>query len=433
MSQDPEDRDEPEYRVYRGSGATPAGRRRAPSAAPERPPGPRSRPPARPGDSAQPDYNVYRSQPRGVLSRLRGESESDVGRRVEEAERRGATRRETDGRDQARRAVRGTERRRGPARWAPGTWTVRRAIKYIVSALVAWVVLSIVLFFISAETKKGNLPAGLQAALSKDSSPMLFSAQNVLVLGLDNRPKGNKEPGANFSEADANTDSIMLWHVGGGVSRRLSIPRDTAVDVPGRGEAKINAAWATSPATTVKVVESLTGVTINHVIVVDLGNFPNFINDIGGVSVTNKVPICSEISGGVKNGGYTLNLKPGSHHLNGVEALTYARTRHNSCDPGYTDLEREAAQQEILNGIKSSLFSVHAFLHLPWASWDAPGVIQTDMGGPTLMQLFISSEIGGSPKPMLLSETAENGTPLGDILVPNKANVAAQVDKLLHG
>ncbi len=76
--------------------------------------------------------------------------------------------------------------------------------------------------------------------------------------------------------------------------------------------------------------------------------------------------------------------------------MTLARTRDNSCNPAYTDINREKMQQQIMNGIKNQLFSVHAFIHLPWASWDAPSAIQTDMGGLTLMQLFIASEIGGS-------------------------------------
>ena len=90
--------------------------------------------------------------------------------------------------------------------------------------------------------------------------------------------------------------------------------------------------------------------------------------------MTVKTPrICSEISGGAANGGFTLDLSPGSHHLTGEQALVLARTRKNSCDPAYTDLNREGMQQQIMNGIKSQLFSVHAFLHLPWAAWDAPG------------------------------------------------------------
>ena len=166
----------------------------------------------------------------------------------------------------------------------------------------------------------------------------------------------------------------MLWRIGGGVSRRLSIPRDTLVDIPGLGNAKINAAWAYGgPALALKVIKQFTGLKINHLIVVDLGNFPKFIDDIGGVTV--KTPrICSSISGGTRNGGFTLNLHPGTHHLSGQQALTLARTRENTCNAAYTDIQREEAQQQILNGIKSQLFSAHAFFNLPWVAWDAPGV-----------------------------------------------------------
>jgi len=303
--------------------------------------------------------------------------------------------------------------------------------------VIFWVVLSAVLFFISASQDSGNLPGGraTEAALSS-SGPMLISPSTVLILGLDNRPTtgySSKEGGANYNEADANTDSIMLWRIGGGVSRRLSIPRDTLVDLGGRcGEQKINAAWSCGgPQLTIHAVERLTGIKINHIIVVDLGNFPKFINDIGGITV--KTPrICSNISGGAKNGGFSLYLTAGYHHLDGTDALTLARTRDNSCDPAYNDFNREAMQQQIMNAIKSQLFSVHAFIHLPWAAWDAPKVIQTDMGPTDLMQLFVSAEIGGSAPPELLKETGStyNGE---DVELPNAANVRAQVNKLMTG
>lgn len=440
MSQDPE---EPEYRVYRGArGSTHAGQRKRPRAEGGGGPaeweyGGTGGEPASDGDGreppGEPSYRIYRSQPRGLGARLRGETESDVGRRAEASERESAMRREA----RERRSALAGPRPRGLSRWGLRTWSIGRALKYLVLALVGWVLLSVVLFMVSAETRAGNLPSGLGAALDKTHTPMLISAQNVLVLGLDNRPTtgySSKEGGltaADRSETDARTDSIMLWRVGGGVSRRLSIPRDTLVNVPGIGETKINAAWSQSPALTVKVVEALTGVKINHVVVVDLGNFPKFIDDIGGVTV--RTPrICSSISGGAAHGGYSLFLKPGSHHLTGDQALTLARTRENSCNLAYTDIQREEMQQEILNAIKSQLFSLHAFLHLPWASWDAPGVIQTDMGGPTLLQLFASAEIGGSSKPQTLHET---GAVIGgsDVLVPNPADVHAKVNQLLHG
>jgi LCP family protein required for cell wall assembly len=224
----------------------------------------------------------------------------------------------------------------------------------------------------------------------------------------------------------------MLWRLGGGVSRRLSIPRDTLVDIPGYGKSKINAAWAVGgPALALKTIKQLTGLQINHLVVIDLANFPKFIDDIGGVTVrTGKV--CSTLYGGARNGGVTLNLNPGVHHLNGIQAEALARTRENPCAPGSNDLTREAMQQQILNSIKSQLLTFHTFFHLPWAAWDAPGVIQSDMGGVTLLQMFIASEIGGSAPVHLHSETPEtyNGS---DVLVPNQANVHAQVQKFLNG
>jgi LCP family protein required for cell wall assembly len=359
------------------------------------------------GDDPRP-YKVYRARPRGLRALLRGEEDTGLRRDLE------------------------------PKR-PPGTWRERitplRVLKYLVIAIVAWVLLSFVLFMISAETRAGSgLIKQAQSQLSS-GGPMLTSANTILVLGLDNRPTtgaGSKEPGSNYSEADANTDSIMLWRLGGGVSRRLSIPRDTLVNIPGLGQSKINSAWAYGgPALALKTIKQFTGLQINHVIVVDLGNFPKFINDIGGVNVKTG-RICSNISGGASNGGFTLNLSPGTHHLNGEQALVLARTRDNSCNAAYNDLNREAAQQAILNSIKSQLFSLHAFFHLPWAAWDAPGVLQTDMGGLTLLQMFAASEIGGSAPTSLLSETAStyNGA---DVLVPNQANVQAQVQKLLTG
>jgi LCP family protein required for cell wall assembly len=298
----------------------------------------------------------------------------------------------------------------------------------------------VVLFAISASGDPGNLPGGnaTKAALTS-AGPILTSANNILVVGLDNRPAtgySSKEGGltpAQQSEEDANTDTLMLWRVGGGTSRKLSIPRDTLVDVPGCGMQKINAAWACGgPKETIEVVERLTGVKINHMIVVDLGNFVKFIDDIGGVTVTTP-KICSKISGGAADGGYTLDLSPGVHHLDGVDAVTLARTRENLCNAAYNDFNREQMQQKIMNGIKSQLFSLHAFIHLPWASWDAPKAVQTDMGPLSLMELFIAAEIGGSSPAVTLGGSFGNYGGADVVVPPSQSAIAAKVQKLVTG
>jgi LCP family protein required for cell wall assembly len=256
---------------------------------------------------------------------------------------------------------------------------------------------------------------------------MLTSTDTVLILGTDQRPKGSKEPGA-FSSG-VRSDTIMLWRIGGGVSRRLSIPRDTVANIPGHGVSKINAAYAFGgPALAIKTVEQFTGLKINHLIIVNLAAFPPFIDAIGGVDVkTGRV--CAEISGGARNGGWTLNLRPGTHHLNGIQSLVYARMRENRCNPNDSDLTRVRHQQQILNAIKSQLLSPGTFFRLPWASWDAPKVLRTDMGGFTLLSLFAASEMGGSAPVQVLKTTPGAGSDLQ----PAPGAVQSAVSKLLNG
>ncbi len=421
-------------RPTRGGGSTYAGRGK--QGAPQRPP---ERP-----------YKLYRATPRSLTARLRGETDAELEARADQLSRQKPPRTPRGGGGGGRGGGGGGPAGPPPRRgWRriPGFgpslrpfWHPLRLLRYFVTFCVFWVVLSVILFFISASGDPGNLPGGnaTKAALTS-AGPILTSANNILVVGLDARPRtgySSKEGGLSPSdrlEADANTDTLMIWRVGGGVSRKLSIPRDTLVYLPSCGySAKINAAWSCGgPKATIHAVEALTGLKINHMIVVDLGNFVKFIDDIGGVTV--KTPrMCAEISGGAADGGYTLNLPAGTHHLTGVQAITLARVRHMPCDPAYTDFNREKEQQQIMTGIKNQLFSAHAFIHLPWASWDAPKAVQTDMGPLSLMQLFVASEIGGSSTPQILGGSfgTYNGA---DVVITNHAADRRKVQQLLNG
>jgi len=396
MSDEPRNRaptDDPPYRVYRGGGPD-RDDRAGGSKSEERP------------------YNVYRSVPKGLRARLRGEEDIDSERR----------------RDPGRGGPGRDPRRQTGVRWWRRRWTVRRVLRYLVVAIVAWLLLSLVLFLVSAEIQSGSIPNSVQAALAPGGN-MLTSTDTVLVIGTDQRPKGSKEPGA-FA-GGIRSDTMMLWRIGGGTSRRLSIPRDTVVPIPGYPTQKINAAYSFGgPALAIKTVENLTGVKINHLIIVNLADFPKFIDAIGGVDVKTG-RICSVISGGVQKGGFTLNLRPGVHHLDGRDALTLARTRENTCNLASNDLTREAYQQQILNSIKSRLLSPSIFFRLPWASWDAPQAVRTDMGGPTLLTLFAAAEVGGSAPTQILQQ---NHLPLPDVQSSSgQAAIHNAISRLLNG
>ncbi|MGH2867885.1 MAG: LCP family protein [Solirubrobacteraceae bacterium] len=387
--------EDPPYRVYRGRST------------------------ARPSAEERP-YKVYRSGPRSLRERLRGEDAVATP---------GGGRDDGGGRDGGGGGGRRRfSRRRGGALVPGRRITPRRVLKYLALAIVGWLLLSAVLFLISAQVQSGSIPGSVSNALAPGGN-MVTSTDTVLVIGTDQRPKGSKEPGA-FA-GGIRSDTIMLWRIGGGVSRRLSIPRDTMVPIPGYGLNKINAAYSFGgPTLAIRTIEQFTGVKINHLIIVNLANFPKFIDAIGGVDVTTG-RICSEISGGVRNGGFSLFLRPGDHHLDGVQALTLARTRHNLCNAATNDLTREGYQQKILNAIKSRLLSPSTFFRLPWASWAAPKAVRTDMGGLTLLSLFFAAETGGSAPTKILGQ---NNLPLADATSPSgQAAVRRAVAKLMNG
>jgi LCP family protein required for cell wall assembly len=364
-----------------------------------------------PSDLREPPYTLYRARPKGLRARLRGEEDAFI---------------PSPDRPDGRPPLPQPRKRDG---WA----IARRVLKYVAIAVVAWVLLSLVLFLVSAQIETGKLPSSASNALTSGPN-MITGTDNVLIIGTDQRPKGSKEPGANTNDAGSRSDTLMLWRVGGGTSRRLSIPRDTVADIPGHGLNKINAAYAFGgPALTIRTVERFTGIPINHVIVVNLAAFPQFIDAIGGIDIRTG-RICSVISGGTQNGGFSLFLKPGVHHLDGRDALTLARTRENRCNPADNDLTRVKRQQQILNAIKSKLLSPSTFFRLPWASWDAPKVLRTDMGGPTLLSLFLASELGGSaPVDVLKPTGAETLPDGGSALTVTPQAVHRAVNKLVNG
>jgi LCP family protein required for cell wall assembly len=233
----------------------------------------------------------------------------------------------------------------------------------------------------------------------------------VLVLGSDARAKGMAEPGATIG-GPSRSDSIMLLRVGGGHSSRLSILRDTVVNIPGHGPDKINVAYAIGGAgLAIETVKQYLGIQINHVVEVSFENFPRLIDAMGGIDYTGGC-VVSRINGGFRNGGFTLRLPKGTHHLNGKQALALARTRHNLCNAREDDRTRAERQQKIISAMKHRLLSPFAFIRLPLIAWNAPKAIKSDMSGPTLLGLFAALGLSGSPPVHILR-------PSGNVVLPN--------------
>ena len=345
---------------------------------------------------APPEYKVYRARPRLLGGGRDGDSTLSGLRRQRDT---------SDG--GGRRSI-----------------TLGRVVKWFVLAIVAWVALSFVLFCISAQFVQKRVPDGAKTELAGGGFP---GTQNILVLGSDQRPKGTKEGGASTS-GPSRSDSIMLLRVGGGHSAKLSIPRDTMVPIAGHGTDKINAAFAYGGSElALKTVKDFLGVKIDHVIEVDFTNFPKLIDAMGGVDYTGSC-VVGKVNGGAKNGGVTVRLRGGTHHIDGKHALALARIRHNDCNRREDDRARARRQQKILSAMKSRTFSPAGFVRLPWISWNVPRAVKTDMGAGGLLGVAGAMVTSGSPPPRILPVR-----PSGSGLVSDEATRQRAVRRFLAG
>jgi LCP family protein required for cell wall assembly len=311
--------------------------------------------------------------------------------------------------------------------------TVGRVLRYFALAVGAWLLISLVLFLVSAQIQSAQVSDAAEAKLSGGGYP-LTSPNTVLVLGSDARTKGKAEPGAQTIGDPSRSDSIMLLRIGGGANAQLSVLRDTVVDIPGHGRNKINAAYAFGgPSLAIDTVEQYLGIPINHLIEVNFANFPDLIDSLGGITYTGNCVI-SKINGGSRNGGTTLRLKAGTHELTGEQALALARTRKNDCRPQEDDRARVRRQQKILAAIKGKVTSFETFFRLPWVAWAAPKAIRSDMSGPTLLGVIGAELIGGNGKRLVLKPSGAETLPDGGAgLTVDEATKQQTVDEFLKG
>ncbi len=210
----------------------------------------------------------------------------------------------------------------------------------------------------------------------------------ILLMGLDYR---DWVAGSGFPR----TDTMMLatidpiTHTAG----MLSIPRDLFVDIPYAGfeHNRINTAYplgerlklpGAGPALAMQTVENLLGVPIDYYAIVDFSTFERMIDEIGGIDVL--VPQRVKIS---PIGGMSRWLEPKAYHLNGSEALAYARARKTKGG----DFDRARRQQQVAMAIKDRIFG---FDMIPTLIHKAPALyqelssgIRTNMALDQMLQL----------------------------------------------
>ncbi|MBQ1001036.1 MULTISPECIES: LCP family protein [Streptomyces] len=171
---------------------------------------------------------------------------------------------------------------------------------------------------------------------------------NVLLVGTDGRDRITPQERRKYRLGGAPchcTDTIMLVHISEDRERAsvVSLPRDSYAEVPaadGRPAhpIKLNAAYAEGgPRLTVRTVEHMTHVKIDHYLEVDFTSFMKTVDVLGGVRICTSTPLKDSYTG--------LDLPAGDHRLRGGEALQFVRARHIDGD---ADLGRVQRQQRFM-------------------------------------------------------------------------------------
>jgi LCP family protein required for cell wall assembly len=256
---------------------------------------------------------------------------------------------------------------------------------------------------------KSNLDRVDIASAQQNCGGSDSGGQNILVVGNDDRNDMTdaevKALHTGRSGGSLNTDTMMIIHIpsDGSKATLVSLPRDSYVQIPHHGKAKLNSAYPDAYTAThgsldakrtaganllVCTVEHLTGVHIDHYAQVDLLGFYRISNAIGGVSVR----MCAAVR--EKNSG--IHLHKGVNVIKGRQALAFVRQRYGFPN-GLGDLDRVKRQQYFLTAAFRKVVSAGTLLN-PFKLQDLLTAVQSS--------LFVDSSFD----PLSLGRELENLT-----------------------
>ena len=314
-------------------------------------------------------------------------------------------------------------------RW--GRWVTAGLASVLVLA-IAWGALGFLSFSRGVGKANDRLPRDVRRQLAKDSGSPLSEPTTTLVIGTD----GGRAPGR---EGSNRSDSLMLVRTDPSKHRvsYLSIPRDLRVEIPGYGSAKVNAAnQYGGPALTLEAVRALTGLEIDHVVVVDFDDFRELIDALGGIEITVPRPILSnpfDCPYGPERcetwKGW--RFEKGKQHMDGRRALAYSRIRTNQLDPSETDIDRLERQQAVADAVGETIASAASFFRLPFVGDSLAAPLTTDLSAWELAQLGWVRWRAGSGKSLRCRLGGDTATIGGESVILGSEDNASVVAMFL--
>ncbi|MCT2537236.1 LCP family protein [Aquibacillus koreensis] len=215
----------------------------------------------------------------------------------------------------------------------------KRKVLYWIGGIILTLLLLGIGYGVYVYTQLDNAVEAMHEPLSRDMERQkemdnVFKSKesfNILLLGVDERStdKGRSDTMV-FMSLNPRTDSMIM----------MSIPRDTYVDIPGRGMDKINHAYAFGGSDlTLNTVEQVLDVPIHFYSKINMEGFIQGVDAIGGVTVNNSFAFDQDGE----------SFAEGNIRLNGEQALKYTRMRKQDPrgDFGRNDRQRQVIQAAI--------------------------------------------------------------------------------------
>ncbi len=234
-----------------------------------------------------------------------------------------------------------------------------------------------------------SLLSNLPGVQSGEGDSAGGSRINVLVMGLDRRPREGKAP--------ARTDTMFVLTIDphSKTAGILGIPRDLWVEIPtkdGNGylEERINAAYVLGevngydgggPALAMATTEHTLGIKIDHYVVIDFQGFKKIIDDLGGIDVDVPSYLSDPLYSDTELPGDYLpeEFQPGVQHMDGTRALAYARIRR-----GNSDLDRIQRQQRVIFAVMNKALRLNVLPNALSLWKQYKDTIDTDISDPQI-------------------------------------------------
>lgn len=227
-----------------------------------------------------------------------------------------------------------------------------------------------------------TLPGTPSFTVSQEESPLITSEGlqpwrgteriSILLLGIDQRCD---------EIGPTHTDTMMIITIDplGLSAGVLSLPRDMWVEIPGFGADRINQAHyfgeayeypGGGPALAVETVEGLLGIPIDYFVTVNFDAFVEMVDLIGGIDIEAPEAIDDPTYPDRCYGYDPFAIEEGLHHLDGQQALKYARTRATFGG----DVDRAGRQQAVILAVRDKVLRLG---NLPSLIAQAPLLWQT--------------------------------------------------------